>query len=136
MTALPDDMQAVTEILCEALPSLQALYLFGSQATGEATAGSDVDLAVLLPDPLTAEQRWELGNTLADRLGKTVDLIDLRQASTVMQQQVVTKGLRLWQRGYASDDFELTVQSEYWDLAIQRRELMADIRQRGSIYGR
>lgn len=136
MTAIPEELRSITDLLANALPSLQALYLFGSQATGEASRDSDVDLAVLLPEPLSTEQRWQLSNALADRLGKAVDLIDLRQASTVMQQQVLSEGLRLWQRGNDSDEFELTVQSEYWDLTIQRRELIADIQQRGSIHGR
>lgn len=136
MTALPEELRSITDLLANALPSLQALYLFGSQVTGEASRDSDVDLAVLLPEPLSTEQRWQLSNALADRLGKAVDLIDLRQASTVMQQQVLSEGLRLWQRGNDSDEFELTVQSEYWDLTIQRRELIADIQHRGSIHGR
>jgi predicted nucleotidyltransferase len=119
-----------------ALPSLQAVYLFGSQASEEATETSDVDVAVLLPAPLAAEQRWRLASELADRLGRDVDLIDLRQASTVLQHQVVVEGKRLWSHGLDSDEFELMVQSEYWDLAIQRQHLIADIKQRGSVHGR
>lgn len=130
------DLPAVTAHLAATLPALQAVYLFGSQATGEATQESDVDLALLLAAPLPPEQRWQLSGDLADRLGKEVDLIDLRRASTVFQHQVVTTGERLWHRGSDSDEFELTVQSEYWDLAIQRRALIADIKQRGSVHGR
>lgn len=130
------DLETITDYLVASLPSLQAVYLFGSQATGETTPASDVDLAVLLPAPLAAEQRWHLSGELADRLGADVDLIDLRQASTVLQHQVVTGGQRLWHRGLDSDEFELMVQSEYWDLAIQRRQLIADIKQRGSVHGR
>ncbi|WP_322558234.1 type VII toxin-antitoxin system MntA family adenylyltransferase antitoxin [Halomonas sp.] len=130
------DLAAVTKYLAATLPSLQAIYLFGSQATGEATAASDIDLAVLLASPLPLEQRWQLSGELADRLGADVDLIDLRQASTVLQHQVVTTGQRLWHRGLDSDEFELIVQSEYWDLAIQRRPLIADIKQRGRVHGR
>lgn len=135
MACSPRALATVTEYLAAALPSLQAVYLFGSQVTGETTPTSDVDLALLLPTPLTAEQRWQLSGVLADRLRTDVDLIDLRQAATTLQIQVVTEGRRLWNRGLASDEFELTVQSEYWDLTIQRRQLLADIKQRGSVYG-
>ncbi|MCE9684342.1 type VII toxin-antitoxin system MntA family adenylyltransferase antitoxin [Halomonas alkalisoli] len=135
MSCSPRALATVTEYLAAALPSLQAVYLFGSQATGETTPTSDVDLALLLPTPLTAEQRWLLSGELADRLRTDVDLIDLRQAATTLQLQVVTEGRRLWNRGLASDEFELTVQSEYWDLTIHRRQLLADIKQRGSVYG-
>lgn len=125
-----------TEYLKAELPSLQAVYLFGSQATGEAGEASDVDLAVLLPEPLDAECRWGLTGRLADILDRDIDLIDLRRASTILQQQVVTEGQRLWSRGLDTEEFELTVQSEYWDLAIQRQALIADIKRRGTIHGR
>lgn len=136
MSCSPSALATVTDYLTAALPTLQAVYLFGSQATGETTSSSDVDLALLLLPPLTPEQRWQLSGELADRLRTDVDLIDLRQASTTLQHQVVTEGQRLWHRGLDSDEFELMVQSEYWDLAIQNRELIADIKQRGNIYGR
>lgn len=136
MSCSPGAMASVITFLADTLPSLQAVYLFGSQASGKAGPGSDVDLALLLPTALPAEQRWQLGEALADTLHADVDLIDLRYASTVLQHQVVTEGQRLWHRGLESDEFELTVMSEYWDLAIQRRQLITDIKQRGSVHGR
>ena len=123
------------EYLREALPELQAIYLFGSQATGHATEQSDVDIAILLPKPLSAARRWALAGELAERLQCEVDLIDLRQASTVLQQQVMSEGRRLWSCGSEADEFELMVQSEYWDLAIQRRGLIDDIKRRGRVHG-
>ncbi|MCE8022123.1 nucleotidyltransferase domain-containing protein [Halomonas sp. MCCC 1A11036] len=132
----PDALAAVSEYLASALPELQAVYLYGSQATGAATPDSDVDLALLLPTRLTAEQRWQMSGEVAERLRADVDLVDLRRSSTALQYQVVTEGRKLWQSGNSSDEFELMVQSEYWDLAIQRRELIKDIKQRGSVYGR
>lgn len=123
-------------LLTEALPDVQAIYLFGSQATGGAGRHSDVDLAVLLPSPLAAERRWELMATVANRLDRDVDLVDLRRATTVMQYQVISEGMRLWHQGGDADEFELAILSEYWDLQIQRRELIADIKQRGTVHGR
>ena len=73
---------------------------------------------------------------LAERLGRDVDLVDLRAASTVMRHQVLAQGQRLWSAGTEADLFELSTFSEYWDLAIQRRELLADIERRGSIHAR
>ncbi|WP_163560961.1 nucleotidyltransferase domain-containing protein [Halomonas sp. NO4] len=132
----PAALTQCTEYLKAELPSLEALYLFGSQATGETGDASDVDLAILLPHPLDAASRWALTGELADILDRDVDLIDLRQASTILQQQVVAEGQRLWSRSLDVEEFELTVQSEYWDLAIQRRDLIADIKQRGRVHGR
>ena len=94
------------------------------------------DLAILLPRPADAETLWHLGDQIAGALGQDVDLVDLRQASTVMRHQVITQGTRLWQRDQAADEFELSCLSEYWDLQIMRRGILSDIRQRGSVYDR
>ncbi|TDX32100.1 nucleotidyltransferase-like protein [Modicisalibacter xianhensis] len=134
-TARPE-LKRCLDYLQDALPDLQAVYLFGSQAKGSANAMSDVDLAVLVPYPLAGTLRWELTGQLADLLNRDVDLVDLRIASTVMQHQIVSEGQRLWSRDHEADEFELAAMSEYWDLAIQRRELIADIKQRGHVHGR
>jgi predicted nucleotidyltransferase len=136
MEPIFERLAPVVERLRERLPSLQAVYLFGSQASGEAGAASDVDLAVLLPAPLSPIRRWELAEELADLLQRDVDLVDLRDASTVLRHQVLEQNTRLWSGGIEADEFELAAFSEYWDLAIQRRELLADIKRRGSIHGR
>ena len=128
--------QTLTTLLRQALSSLQAIYLFGSQASGQARHDSDTDLAILLPRPADAETLWHLGDQIAGALGQDVDLVDLRQASTVMRHQVITQGTRLWQRDQAADEFELSCLSEYWDLQIMRRGILSDIRQRGSVYDR
>ncbi|PAU74366.1 type VII toxin-antitoxin system MntA family adenylyltransferase antitoxin [Halomonas salipaludis] len=128
--------QTLTTLLRQALPPLQAIYLFGSQASDQAQQDSDIDLAILLPRPVDAEALWHLGDQIAGALGQDVDLVDLRQASTVMRHQVITHGTRLWQRDQAADEFELSCLSEYWDLQIMRRGILSDIRQRGSVYDR
>lgn len=71
-----------------------SIYAFGSRVQGTAGEGSDLDLAVLVRgyvDPLVL---WELASEAADIAGCPVDLLDLRRASTVMQQQVLTIGER------------------------------------------
>lgn len=65
---------------------------FGSHATGDQRPDSDVDLAVLPPRGIDPLERWHLQERLASLLHKSVDLIDLRQATTVMRTQVVTTG--------------------------------------------
>lgn len=135
MRIAPQSLSAAIHSLLAELPMLQAVYLFGSEATGQATERSDIDLAVLLQVPLGAAQAWTLASGLAASLGREVDLVDLRSASTVMQHQVLCDGQRLWWMGRAADEFELQVFSQYWDLVIHRRGLLDDIKARGAVYG-
>lgn len=118
------------------LPNLLALYAFGSRVHGTATADSDLDLAVLVAgyaDPLTL---FDLAGQLADSAGCPVDLIDLRAASTVMQYRIITTGIRCWQKDHQAALYEAAILSKKTALDEARQGLIADIRQRGSVYGR
>ena len=117
-------------------PNLLAIYIHGSRAQGQASQDSDLDLALLASNELPARQLWETAQQLASRLGMEVDLLDLRQASTVMQMQVITRGQRLYcQDESACGAFEDLVFSMYARLNEERAGILQDIAQRGSIHG-
>lgn len=123
-------------LLQDQLPDLLAVYVFGSQMTGDAGAESDLDVAVLssgLVEPLTL---WRLSGELADIVGVPVDLLDLRAASTVMQYQVLTTGRRLWSKDSQAGLFESFILSEKTALDTARAGLLADIQKEGKVYGR
>lgn len=134
--ALEHDAADLCDYLREQLPALMAIYVFGSRSQGTANAQSDLDLAVLVEGYVESLTLWQLSQTLADRLNMDVDLLDLRAASTVMQYQVLTTGQRLWSCGMASDEFELFVLSDKFDLDIRRQPLLDQIKEDGRIYGR
>ncbi|MEA9995954.1 nucleotidyltransferase domain-containing protein [Pseudomonas sp. 10B1] len=118
------------------IPGLLAVYIFGSQVTDHATAQSDLDVAVLLAGKLDPMRLWEMSGELADIAGIPVDLIDMRAASTIMQYQVITTGLRVWGDDVQVGLFECFVLSEKTELDTARAGLLADIQKDGSIYGR
>lgn len=75
--------------------TVQAVYLFGSAAGGTLRPDSDLDIAALLERPIDERMAHELAQDLACALGRDVDLIDLRRASTVLATQVVGSGRRI-----------------------------------------
>lgn len=100
------DVEAVSQHLRDSMPGLLAVYLFGSYASGDFQAGSDLDIAVLLAgkgDPLML---WRISGEVADIVAVPVDLADLRAASTVMQYQIVTTGQLVWARDSSAKLFE------------------------------
>lgn len=127
----------IIHTLLDSLPGVVAIYRFGSWDTPQARSDSDIDLAVLPEQPLSNLDRWELSQKLAQIASRDVDLVDLRSASTVMKLQIVAHGERI----YCADEtaaslFETTVYSGYARLNEERREILADIRDRGNVYGR
>jgi predicted nucleotidyltransferase len=68
---------------------------FGSAASGKLRQASDVDIAILLRDPMTVERRRELMTLIADIAGRPVDLVDLRTSGVVVTRAALTQGKRL-----------------------------------------
>ena len=132
----PPDSAPILDVLHARVPGLLAVYAFGSRITGTAGPQSDLDLAVLVAgyaDPLTL---FDVAQSLADIVGCEVDLLDMRAASTVMQYQILSTGQRWWALDVQAGLYEAAMLSEKTELDQARAALLADIQQRGSVYGR
>jgi predicted nucleotidyltransferase len=121
----------------EALPGVRRVYLFGSRAVGEERPDSDLDLAVVLDGPADPVSLWMAGEDIASRLDVDVDLIDLLTADTVLKHQIVTKGRRLFAADpMDAERYEIFILNDMMNLNEIRAPLIADIKRRGSVYGR
>ena len=103
-------------------PEVRALYVFGSQSSGQARPDSDVDLGVLygrrrpLAATLTLEQQVE------EIIGRHVDVVDVAHASAFLALDVV-RGERVFCRDSTETDrFELYVLRRAGDLLPFERE--------------
>jgi len=120
----PAIAMAIAEIERQLRPA--AVFLFGSEATGNTNPLSDVDLAVLLdrhaPMPFTG-----IGTVASDIeavVARPVDLVVLNAASPVIAMQVL-RGGRLLSCASADDLEAFTVRTltDYADLKIVRRPI-------------
>ena len=126
-------------LLQQRLPGLLAVYAFGSRISelGQAArVDSDLDLAVLLEGYADPVALFDLSGDLADLAGCTVDLLDMRAASTVMQYQILTTGQAWWRKDVHAGLFEAAMLSEKMALNEARAGLIEDVRHAGHVYGR
>ena len=128
----------VVRIVCRHYPAVQAIYLFGSRASGLAWPESDVDLAVLLPEEQTMADGDLLVSpchaALEDALGCAVDLLDARLVSTVFQKEILA-GQRLFCADrMAAEEFEMLTLSYYQQLNQERAEILAAFQRTGRAY--
>jgi predicted nucleotidyltransferase len=127
----------IVALLREAIPGLIAVYRFGSTARGQTHAESDVDLAFLADGPLEPVSRFDLQEQLAGRLGRDVDLVDLRRASTVMRMQVISTGVLLQAFDpTAQEAFEDHTYSAYARLNEERRAILEQVCREGRVHDR
>jgi predicted nucleotidyltransferase len=113
------------------------LYRFGSSVAGALRAESDIDYAVLAARPLEAIERFDLQEDVARALRRSVDLVDLRRASTVLRMQVVASGVAVAVGDAAERErFEILVYASYARLNEERRAILEQIAEERTVYGR
>jgi predicted nucleotidyltransferase len=107
-----------------------AVYLFGSEARGDADHLSDVDLAVLLRRDLRKGEMWRLEDqltvTASDLLETSdLDLFVINLAPLAAQFEIISAGRLLLSNDEAwRTDFEVTLMAEWWD--FQEYEALFD----------
>ena len=129
------NLAPLVSAICEKLPTVRAIYSFGSVAAGTDGPQSDIDIAILPSSKLDAVERWEMRCTLSRLMNRDVDLVDLSQVSTVMRFQVVGTGKRIYsQNTLESEKFDDLTYSTYLRFNEERKGILAEIQKRGRIY--
>lgn len=96
MDARPDPelLRTLRQVLSDH-GNVRLAILFGSRATSRATAGSDLDVAVMLPAPMDAAEKIALIERIAAATGLPIDLIDLKRVGEPLLGQILKHGVRL-----------------------------------------
>ena len=129
----------MTRIIQTHYPAIQGIYLFGSHGTENQWPDSDVDIALLLPhDQAKREKHLFLSSCRTDletALKKEVDLVNLRQVTTVFQKEIIENGRLICRTdAYAVDEFEMLVISYYQKLNEERRGILEEFFRTGRAY--
>ena len=76
-------------------PELILALVFGSVAKGLQRIDSDLDIAVVAKQALTADEKIVIISALAEKTGRPVDLVDLKVVGEPLLGQIVLHGRRL-----------------------------------------
>jgi predicted nucleotidyltransferase len=113
-------VQEIAQVFAARNEDAAAVYLFGSVARGEASADSDVDVAVLCGkpvDPGLAGLKLALAGDLEARLGRRVDLVVLDHQPPDLVHRVLRDGLLVIENNRSARiRFEVAARNEYFDV--------------------
>lgn len=125
----------IVEIIKNHQPKVQIMYLFGSHAKAQQQESSDIDLAIKTEESISNTEIYDLRQELAAHLNQDVDLIDLEKASTLLRNEVVQGGTRLYcAPHFDRKRYELRIISEYLDFQEGTRDLREAIQKRGYVH--
>ena len=131
----PSRITQIAQTIHNQLPDFWSIYVYGSQASNKALPESDLDVAVLGPEKISRLKLSETAQSTGISLQTQIDLVDLRSVPTDLQAQIVFKGKRTLLAEFNQVEvFEDFIFSSYARLNEERRFILADIQQRGSIY--
>lgn len=131
-----DLQQGIVKTISDRLPLTTAIYLYGSVVTEMFRADSDVDIAVLILEPLTVDDVIYFKNNLGLLLRRDIDLLDMRRASVEMAFSVLRSSIQIFSADLLLVGlYETALMSMWSDLQIDRRGIVEDIAKRGHVYG-
>jgi len=98
-SVLTHDLETVRKIVLEHLKGYRAkVYLFGSQATGEAYHYSDIDVAILPLEPLPDLTFFNIREALEEsNVIRTVGVVNMLEVDEKFRQRVMKEGV-LWKK--------------------------------------
>jgi len=131
------EFSSAVRVIRQFLPSVLAIYVYGSMARGDDHPASDIDLGVLLPHSERIPNLLLLCGTLCEDLRREVNVVDLRRVGNILRKEVLTDGIVL----YAKDPdlllgWEAEAMSEYAEHAVRTKDIVQQIAETGVGYAR
>lgn len=112
------------------------IYLFGSFAKGEGRDDSDIDLAIYIQEKISPYTLFITANQLAFEVKRDVQIVHLKDISTVFAAQIVgTREVLDCTDEELMDYYNMRVFKDYAKLNEERKVIFDAIERDGKIYG-
>ena len=88
-----DEIKFLAEMVGKA-SNCEQVYLFGSEARGEAHEGSDVDLALIIPDGVSPRQALRAAIRATAQRSHPIDLVVIAHSNWTSGQSLLARQIR------------------------------------------
>ncbi|WP_027339035.1 type VII toxin-antitoxin system MntA family adenylyltransferase antitoxin [Halonatronum saccharophilum] len=122
-----DIIEIIKEVLLKEIDPI-LIYIFGSFAQDKLREDSDIDIGFLSDEEVDPYKVFLIAQSLADKVKREVDLIDISNASTVFKVQII-QGKNIYAKDKLSrENFEMLTLKEYARLNEERSEVLEGIK--------
>ena len=117
-------------VISEIINSLQefecyTVYIFGSYANDKTHKESDIDIAFLSEKKFERYDIFMKAQEISSKVNKEIDLIDLKESSTVFQNEVIRNGIVILDNNIIErQKFEVLVLKKYMELNELRKDIL------------
>ncbi len=122
--------QEIPVLLRQIEPTIGLAILFGSLAAGKESITSDLDLAIDVGRPLTANEKIAMINTLSASTGRPIDLVDIHAIGEPLLGQILRHGKRILGSDLSYARLLLRHLFDQADYLPYRNRILAERRQR------
>ncbi|MGL5000402.1 MAG: type VII toxin-antitoxin system MntA family adenylyltransferase antitoxin [Cetobacterium sp.] len=103
----------------------ETIYVFGSYASGKTHNKSDIDIAFLSKNKIGKYDIFMKAQEISSSVNKEIDLVDLKDSSTVFQNEVVKNGIVILDGDIIKrQKFEVLVLKKYIELNELRKDII------------
>jgi predicted nucleotidyltransferase len=112
------------------------LIIFGSALNGNFRPDSDIDIAFLSEKEYPDYKVFILSQRLAALLGRDIDLVNLRNVSTVFKARIIGNGEVIYTKDEKMmNELFIRILKEYALLNEERKPIIERINKEGRVYG-
>ncbi|MGL4998123.1 MAG: type VII toxin-antitoxin system MntA family adenylyltransferase antitoxin [Cetobacterium sp.] len=103
----------------------ETIYIFGSYASRKTHNKSDIDIAFLSKNKIGKYDVFMKAQEISSLVNKEIDLVDLKDSSTVFQNEVVKNGVVILDKNIIKrQKFEVLVLKKYIELNELRKDII------------
>ena len=125
----------ISNIVKKYFPDVEAIYWFGSFASNQQTDESDVDLALVLPNPMDKLTLFNITQEIAASISRDIDLIDLRDTPLDFKFEIISTGTLIFCKNSEQTlQYEALVMSMYQRFSEERKGILEEIERSGKIF--
>ncbi len=117
-------IEIIKRILLENI-EVEFIYIFGSYALGNTNKESDIDIAFYSLKEYPKYDIFILAQKISSKVKKEIDLIQMKNSSTVFQKEIISKGKVIFEKNKNQrEKFENLILKKYIKLNEERSEII------------